>query len=73
MGSKSVNYGFIVDTLKKEIEEIGQELERVTDLGMSGYLTSQKLLKKHEELENIERFLERLNDRSKKNSFELNL
>lgn len=56
METKKVNYALMIESLKQEIEELQETYERITDMGMNGYLTGLKLTEKKLQLDSIVKF-----------------
>jgi len=56
MESKKVNYSLMIESLKAEINELQENYERITDMGMNGYLTGLKLTEKRLQLDSIVKF-----------------
>lgn len=56
METKKVNYELMIESLKAEVEELSEQYERITDMGMNGYLTSLKLTEKRLLLDSVMKF-----------------
>lgn len=56
MKTNTVNYKAMIETLKDEIADLEELYEKYTNMGMSAFLTGQKLNKKREDLDALIRF-----------------
>lgn len=50
----------MIETLRDEIAELEELYEKRTNMGMSGYVTAQKINKKREDLDNLLKFVANL-------------
>lgn len=56
METKKVNYKLMIESLQQEVEQLQEQYERITDLGMNGYLTGLKLTEKKLQLDSVLKF-----------------